>query len=31
MATSIPPHNAPKLCDAALHLIDKPTPNRRRC
>ena len=24
MATSIPPHNAPELCDAALHLIDKP-------
>src|ERR671927_1683318 len=25
MATSIPPHNAAELCDAALHLIDKPT------
>ncbi|MBV8925247.1 MAG: DNA topoisomerase IV subunit A [Bradyrhizobium sp.] len=24
MATSIPPHNASELCDAALHLIDKP-------
>src|SRR5258705_12460821 len=24
MATSIPPHNAAELCDAALHLIDKP-------
>src|SRR5260370_3322506 len=24
MATSIPPHNAADLCDAALHLIDKP-------
>src|SRR5712675_1196249 len=23
MATSIPPHNAAELCDAALHLIDK--------
>src|SRR5438876_4614805 len=22
MATSIPPHNAAELCDAALHLID---------
>ena len=25
MATSIPPHNAAELCDAALHLIDNPT------
>src|SRR5690606_30016037 len=24
MATSIPPHNAEELCDAALHLIDHP-------
>src|SRR6202171_615989 len=24
MATSIPPHNAAELCDAALYLIDKP-------
>jgi topoisomerase-4 subunit A len=24
MATSIPPHNAAELCDAALHLIDTP-------
>jgi len=24
MATSIPPHNVAELCDAALHLIDKP-------
>jgi len=24
MATSIPPHNASELCDAALHLIKKP-------
>src|SRR5487761_2576193 len=24
MATSIPPHTAAELCDAALHLIDKP-------
>src|SRR6201992_4296027 len=24
MAPSIPPHNAAELCDAALHLIDKP-------
>src|SRR3712207_5192080 len=24
MATSIPPHNAAELCDAALHLIAKP-------
>src|SRR6266536_763925 len=24
MATSIPPHNAGELCDAALHLIDNP-------
>src|SRR5947208_3417193 len=27
MATSIPPHNAAEICDAALHLID--TPNAR--
>ena len=27
MATSIPPHNAAELCDAALHLIE--TPNAR--
>src|SRR5436190_927297 len=27
MATSIPPHNAAELCDAALHIID--TPNAR--
>src|ERR1700709_280756 len=25
MATSIPPHNAAELCDAALHLIDNPS------
>ena len=24
MATSVPPHNAAELCDAALHLIDHP-------
>ncbi|TIW38287.1 MAG: DNA topoisomerase IV subunit A, partial [Mesorhizobium sp.] len=24
MATSIPPHNAAELCDAALHLIENP-------
>src|SRR6201995_4704208 len=24
MATSIPPHNAAELCDAAIHLIEKP-------
>src|ERR1700759_3573387 len=24
MATAIPPHNAAELCEAALHLIDKP-------
>lgn len=24
MATAIPPHNTAELCDAALHLIDKP-------
>src|SRR4029078_960610 len=24
MATSIPPHNAAELCDAALHLIEHP-------
>ncbi|MBK9082381.1 MAG: DNA topoisomerase IV subunit A [Rhizobiales bacterium] len=24
MATSVPPHNLAELCDAALHLIDKP-------
>jgi topoisomerase-4 subunit A len=29
MATSIPPHNAAELCDAALHLIERPkTPSR---
>jgi len=29
MATSIPPHNAAELCDAALHLIDHPNTKRR--
>jgi topoisomerase IV subunit A len=29
MATSIPPHNAAELCEAALHLIDKPTVKSR--
>src|SRR6516165_4800417 len=29
MATSIPPHNAAKLCDAALHLIDHPNAKSR--
>ena len=29
MATSIPPHNAAELCDAALHLIDKPATKSR--
>src|SRR6266513_155353 len=29
MATSIPPHNAAELCDAALHLIDKPLAKSR--
>jgi len=29
MATSIPPHNAAELCEAALHLIDKPTAKSR--
>jgi topoisomerase-4 subunit A len=29
MATAIPPHNAAELCDAALHLIDKPDANSR--
>src|SRR6202140_3583772 len=29
MATSIPPHNAAELCDAALHLIDKPSAKSR--
>jgi topoisomerase-4 subunit A len=29
MATAIPPHNAAELCDAALHLIDKPTTKTR--
>ena len=29
MATSIPPHNAAELCDAALHLIDKPNVKSR--
>lgn len=29
MATSIPPHNAAELCDAALHLIERPkTPSK---
>ena len=30
MATSIPPHNAAELCDAALHLIDHPKATYRR-
>jgi topoisomerase-4 subunit A len=29
MATSIPPHNAAELCEAALHLIDKPAAKSR--
>lgn len=29
MATAIPPHNAAELCDAALHLIDKPAAKSR--
>src|ERR1700752_296512 len=29
MATSIPPHNAAELCDAALHLIEKPNARSR--
>src|SRR6516165_7436879 len=29
MATSIPPHNAAELCEAALHLIDKPSAKSR--
>ena len=29
MATSIPPHNAAELCDAALHLIDNPNSRSR--
>src|ERR1700745_781389 len=29
MATSIPTHNAAELCDAALHLIEKPTAKSR--
>jgi topoisomerase-4 subunit A len=29
MATSIPPHNAAELCEAALHLIDKPNAKSR--
>jgi topoisomerase-4 subunit A len=29
MATAIPPHNAAELCDAALHLIDKPNTRSR--
>src|SRR6202047_443330 len=29
MATSIPPHNAVELCDAALHLIDNPNARSR--
>jgi len=30
MATSIPPHNAAELCDAALHLIDHPNAKSRK-
>ena len=30
MATSIPPHNAAELCDAALHLINNPKRRSRR-
>ncbi len=29
MATSIPPHNVAELCDAALHLIEKPETKSR--
>ena len=29
MATSIPPHNVAELCDAALHLIEKPDTKSR--
>src|SRR5258708_32891985 len=29
MAASSPPHNGAELCDAALHLIDKPTAKSR--
>src|ERR1700751_913177 len=29
MATAIPPHNAAELCDAALHLIEKPATKTR--
>src|SRR5690348_15776633 len=29
MATSIPPHNAAELCEAALHLIDNPNARSR--
>src|ERR1700686_1230972 len=29
MATSIPPHNAAELCDAALHLIEHPSTKSR--
>ena len=29
MATAIPPHNAAELCDAALHLIDRPNAKSR--
>ena len=29
MATSIPPHNAAELCDAALFLIDNPKARSR--
>jgi len=29
MATAIPPHNAAELCDAALHLIEKPNAKSR--
>ena len=31
MATSIPPHNAAELCDAALFLIDNPKRAAARC
>jgi topoisomerase IV subunit A len=30
MATSIPPHNAAELCDAAIHLIDNPSASVER-
>ncbi len=29
MATAIPPHNAAELCDAALHLVEKPNAKSR--